>query len=49
MADETEFMTFLREPTRENFLRIRQLVVAHPDYQPYSNKLDEAEKRRTNG
>jgi hypothetical protein len=44
MADETEFMTFLREPTRENFLRIRALVVAHPAYQPYADDLAEAEK-----
>ena len=44
MADETAFMAFLQNPSRENFLRVRSLVVAHEGYQPYSNDLEEAEK-----
>lgn len=42
MDEETSFMKFLQDPTRENFLRIRSEVVAHEDYQPYSTDLDEA-------
>lgn len=34
-----KFAAFLKEPTKENFLAVRQLVVASPAYQPYSDDL----------
>ncbi|MCB9894979.1 MAG: DUF4919 domain-containing protein [Planctomycetes bacterium] len=42
MPDDDQFMQFLKEPSYENYVRVRNLVLAHPAYDPYGNQLNEA-------
>jgi hypothetical protein len=44
MAEDDQFLAFLKEPSYENFVRVRNLVLAHPSYDPYGNQLNEAMK-----
>lgn len=39
MSQETVF-DFIKDPTKENFLKSRELIVTNPDYNPYSNDLE---------
>lgn len=39
------FLAFLKDPTTENFLRVRELVLRHPAYAPYGTDLEAAEKK----
>lgn len=41
---ENDFFKFIVEPSKENFLAARDIVVRHPDYAPYSDDLDVLEK-----
>ncbi|MCA6068663.1 DUF4919 domain-containing protein [Chryseobacterium sp. RG1] len=43
MKQETVF-DFVKDPTKENFLRSRELIITNPDYDPYSDDLDIMEK-----
>lgn len=36
------FFTFLKEPTQQNFLAIRQVVLTHPSFDPSSEALESA-------
>jgi hypothetical protein len=38
------FIKFLQDPSRENFLAIRDIVIEHPDWQPYGTGLEELSK-----
>ena len=33
------FLSFVEEPTRDNYLFAREQIIQHPDYDPYSNGL----------
>jgi hypothetical protein len=39
---DAAFPAFLKTPNEANFLKVHKLVVAHPDYSPYSSELDDA-------
>ncbi|MCS3529996.1 DUF4919 domain-containing protein [Chryseobacterium sp. JUb7] len=39
MSQETVF-DFIKDPTKENFLKSRELIVTNPDYNPYSDDLE---------
>ena len=41
MSDDP-FFRFLKEPTQENFLAVREIVLKHPSYMPYNKDLEEA-------
>jgi len=43
MSQETVF-DFVKNPTKENFLKSRELVINSPDYDPYSEDLTIMEK-----
>jgi hypothetical protein len=43
------FSTFLENPSGENFGRMREMVIAQPDYAFYSEDLDELEELNVNG
>lgn len=43
MSQETVF-DFIKDPTKENFLKSRELIVTNPDYNPYSDDLNIMEK-----
>jgi hypothetical protein len=43
MRQETVF-DFVKDPTKENFLKSRELIVTNPDYDAYSNDLEIMEK-----
>jgi hypothetical protein len=38
-----EFLSFLQNPTRDSYIRLADLMVASPDYDPYSNELSSLE------
>ena len=38
---DAAFPAFLKDPSEANFLKVHKLVVAHPDYAPYSSELDD--------
>ena len=39
MSQETVF-DFVKDPTKENFLKSRELMITNPDYDPYSDDLE---------
>lgn len=43
MSQETVF-DFIKDPTKENFLKSRELIITNPDYDPYSNDLEIMER-----
>lgn len=43
MREKTVF-DFVADPTKENFLKHRELIITNPDYDPYSDDLDIMEK-----
>lgn len=38
---DAAFPKFLKDPSEASFLKVHKLVVAHPDYAPYSSELDD--------
>jgi hypothetical protein len=38
---DAAFPAFLKDPNEANFLKVHKLIVAHPDYAPYSSELDD--------
>lgn len=38
-----DFYAFLKEPTKENFLKAHSYIAQHEDYNPYSNDLNQME------
>lgn len=43
MSQETVF-DLIKDPTKENFLTCRELVITSPDYNPHSDDVDIMEK-----
>ncbi len=39
-----DFYAFLKEPTKENFLKAHSYVVQHEDYNPYSDDINQMEE-----
>lgn len=37
---QEEFVTFLKSPNKENFLKLRGVVFAHKNFDPYASTLD---------
>ena len=42
--ENDQFIRFLQDPSRENFIAIREIVVAHPDWKPYGTGLEDLSK-----
>lgn len=42
--EDDPFIKFLKDPTNENYLAIRTVVIQHPDWKPYGTGLEELSK-----